>query len=231
MAAFVELLTRHGQAITEQEARRPMGLHKRDHIRAILSDASPTLVDALYEEFLPLQTELLKDHCELIPGVLDTVERLRERGIPFACTTGFVSAMLRESIPAITRAGFAPEIFVTPDMVGDQGRPAPWMMFHAARHLGVYPMSRIVKVGDTPLDVDEGRNAGTWTVSVVESGNEVGLSRAQLASLSPRERRAAIASARIRLEAARPHYLIASVADLPPILDDIERRIEQGEKP
>ncbi len=208
-----------------------MGMHKKDHIRALLANPSETLVETLYQEFIPLQTEVLRGYCDLIPGVLDTVARLRERGIPFACTTGFVLPMMRDLIPTVEQAGFVPEIFVTPDLVGGVGRPAPWMMFHAARQLGVYPMSRIVKVGDTPVDVAEGRNAGAWTVALVESGNEVGLSREQLAALTDEQRNAAIAAARSRLEAESPHYLIATVADLMPVIDDIDRRLAQGGRP
>ena len=235
VAAFVELFRRHGFSITEEQARRPMGVHKKDHIRAVLEDAripwSGALLESMYQEFIPLQTEVLRSHCDLIPGVLATVEALRTRGIPFACTTGFVSPMMRELIPAVTEAGFRPQIFVTPDQVGSEGRPSPRMLQLAARKMNIEPMSRIVKVGDTPVDVAEGRNAGTWTVSVIDSGNEVGLSRDQLAAFAPAERDARIAAARARLAAMNPHYLIASVADLLPVLDEIGRRIDKGEQP
>ena len=56
------------------------------------------------------------------------------------------------------------------------------MAYYAARQLGVFPMSTFVKVGDTPIDVAEGHNAGMWTVSIVRTGNEVGLSEQQLKS-------------------------------------------------
>ena len=72
--------------------------------------------------------------------------------------------------------------WVTPDLVGE-GRPFPWMAYYAARQLGVFPMRTFVKVGDTKIDVAEGHNAGMWTVSIVRTGNEVGLSREQLESL------------------------------------------------
>ena len=40
VVAFVELFSRHGVAVTEAEARGPMGAHKKDHIWTILSDVS-----------------------------------------------------------------------------------------------------------------------------------------------------------------------------------------------
>jgi phosphonoacetaldehyde hydrolase len=126
--------------------------------------------------------------------------------------------------------GYESELWVTPDLVG-QGRPAPWMAFYAARQLNVYPMSAFVKVGDTPADVAEARAAGMWAVSVVECGNEVGLSQAELAALSTEARRARISTARARLASCGPHYLINTTADLLPVVDEISARLARGERP
>jgi phosphonoacetaldehyde hydrolase len=105
------------------------------------------------------------------------------------------------------------------------------MAYYAARQLGVFPMSTFVKVGDTPIDVAEGHNAGMWTVSVVRSGSEVGLSEQELKAMSSSERDRLLAAARQRLEANRPHYIIDTVADLMPIIDEVSSRINRGERP
>ena len=103
VVAFVELFARHGVAVSEAEARGPMGTHKKDHIWTILSDAAvgerwahvhgaaPNRddLDRLYEEFTPLQMEVLKLHCDVIPGVPEVARQLRARGIKIANTTGF----------------------------------------------------------------------------------------------------------------------------------------------
>src|SRR5271154_6977428 len=95
VAAFQELFARHGAPISNEEARSPMGAHKKDHIRAVLSDPavasrwekihaarpSEETVDSLYKEFIPLQAEVVKRHCEVIPGVPEVVKELRARGI------------------------------------------------------------------------------------------------------------------------------------------------------
>src|SRR5688500_16631517 len=70
---FIEIFRRRGIEITSAEARGPMGLAKRDHIAAIaglpriaaqwraLQTRDPTDQDvqAMYEESLPLQREVL----------------------------------------------------------------------------------------------------------------------------------------------------------------------------
>lgn len=244
VVAFVELFARHGVTVSEEEARRPMGTHKKDHIWTMLTDPNistrwekangekPTreMLERLYEEFTTLQMEVLKRHCDVIPGVPSVVKELRSRGIKIANTTGFDTGMMVDLIRLAAEGGYSPDLWVCPDQVGG-GRPAPWMAFYAARHLGVYPMCTFVKVGDTANDVAEAHNAGMWAVSVVRSGNEVGLSRQDLENLPAPMRERVLAAARSRLEATGPHYIIDSVADLMPVIEEISARLAHGEYP
>lgn len=188
------------------------------------------MLDRLYQEFTPLQIAMLERHCEVLPGVPDVTAALRQRGIRFASTTGFDSSMMEGLIRSAQANGYTPEIFVGPDMVGG-GRPAPWMAYHAARHMGLYPMRHFVKVGDTPADVAEAQNAGMWAVAVVATGNEIGLSQAQLAALPEAERQQRLDAARRKFVALGAHDVIDSVADLLPVLEAIAQRIARGERP
>ncbi len=244
VAAFVELFARHRVNVSVAEVREPMGAHKRDHIWKLLSDPAiasrwetahgvvPTraLLDQLCAEFVPLQVEILARHCELIPGAAEVAASLRQAGIKVANTTGFESGMIEHLVRSAEAAGYVPDLWVCSDQVG-QGRPAPWMIFHAARHLNVYPLRTFVKVGDTPADIAEGHAAGTWVVAVVASGNEVGCSAEELAAWPAAEREARLDAARRKLAAARPHYLIDTVADLMPVIREISARIDRGEMP
>ena len=44
-------------------------------------------------------------------------------------------------------------------------------------------MESIVKVGDTLPDIDEGLNAGRWTIGLTQTGNEIGLNDAEIEAL------------------------------------------------
>ena len=244
VVAFVELFKRHGVSVSEEEARRPMGTHKKDHIWTVLTDPAvcarweqangekPTkeLLERLYAEFTPLQTEVLRRHCDVLPGVPEVVAELRQRGIGIASTTGFDTGMMVNLVKEVARQGYSPDYFVCPDQVGG-GRPAPWMAFHAARQLGIYPMRSFVKVGDTPNDIAEAYNAGMWAVAVVRTGNEVGLSAQALEALPEERREAVLSAARERLQALGPHYVIDSTAALIPVIDEISERLGRGERP
>ncbi len=244
VAAFVELFARHGVALSPREARGPMGAHKRDHIRSLLnqpeiarrweqgngSAPSDDDLERLYTEFAPLQTAVLVKHCDVIPGVPGIVAALRERGIRIANTTGFDSSMMQGLIEQAREGGYTSDLWVCPDIVGE-GRPAPWMAFYAARKFGIYPMSTFVKVGDTPLDIAEAHAAGMWAVAVTRSGNEVGLSRQELEAMPDGEVRECLAAAHARLSAGGPHYIIETVAELLPVIDEITARLQRGERP
>lgn len=244
VAAFVELFARHGVAVSAQEARRPMGAHKLDHIWTMLSDpeiaarwekangsrVSRPLLQKLYAEFAPLQIETIKKHCDVIPGVVEIVAELRRRGILIANTTGYDTSMMVDLIQLAKRAGYSPDLWVCPDMVG-RGRPAPWMAFYAAQKLDVYPMRAFVKIGDTPNDIAEAHAAGMWAVAVTRTGNELGLSKEEFDALSEPEQRDRIAVAQTRLAACGPHYIIESVADLLPVVDEITARLARGDRP
>jgi phosphonoacetaldehyde hydrolase len=241
---FVEVFARHGVAITMQQARGPMGSEKRTHIAAITvlpevaeawhrarnrpcTDAD---IDAMYAEFVPLQIESLPRFADLIPGTLEAVAEFRKRGLKIGTTTGYNAEMMRVLAAEASRRGFEPDCIVSSDMV-PEGRPAPWMALKAAALMGVYPMSAIVKIGDTIPDIHEGLNAGMWTIAVAATGNELGLSQPEAEALPPDEREARLAGARERLHATGAHYVVDSIADTPPILDQVETRLASGEGP
>jgi phosphonoacetaldehyde hydrolase len=86
-------------------------------------------------------------------------------------------------------------------------------------------------VDDTGVGIEEGRNAGLWTVAVAVSGNEVGLSLQEWSALSAPEQADARGRAYERLQSVAPDYVIDTVADLDRVVDAIQARIAAGERP
>jgi len=228
---FVDLFRRHGLAVTDAEARGPMGTAKRDHIAALAAlprvaaewrsahgrDVGEADVDALYAEFIPLQLESLPAFDDLIPGTLEAVAALRRSGIKVAVTTGYNTAMTDVVLAGARRQGFVPDAVVCASDVA-AGRPAPWMIFRAMEATGVWPPAAVVAVGDTIADVEAARNAGVWAVGVTATGNMLGLSRAAHDALAPADRAARLAKARDAMLAAGAHAVIEGIGDLPALL-------------
>jgi phosphonoacetaldehyde hydrolase len=233
-----QVFARFGIPLSEAEVRRDMGLAKKDHIGKILSlprvgDAwqalrgrapTPDDVEELYQVFIPLQLSCLAEYSALIPGVGAAVARFRRRGLKIGSTTGYTRAMLDLLVEQSAKAGYQPDCSLSPDDVGS-ARPAPFMLYENAVRLRVFPLAAIAKVGDTPADIHEGLNAGAWSIGVAATGNAIGLSHADFEALDPDERRTRVVNARAELERAGAHFVVDAVAQLDPVLDEIDARL------
>ena len=242
--AVTAVFARHGISLSDADARRDMGIFKKDHIRRILAmphvaacwreehGATPEErdVEVLFAEFQPLQMSILEEYSGLIDGTAEITERLRSAGLKVGSSTGYTRAMLDVLVASAARSGYRPDLALCPDDT-DGGRPYPWMCLRAALEFRLRSTSAAVKVGDTPSDIAEGLNAGMWAVGVSSTGNEIGLSAAEFAALPADERQTRVGQACHQLTAAGAHYVVDSVALLYPVLEEIDRRMAAGERP
>lgn len=125
---------------------------------------------------------------------------------------------------------FHPDSVVCPDEV-PAGRPYPWMCYQNAMNLQVFPMEAVVKVGDTLPDIEEGLNAGTWTVGIALTGNLLGLREDEVKALTPEQGRKERKRIARQLHQAGAHFVIDGIWDLPGVLDEIELLLARGERP
>lgn len=245
IAPFVETLERLGLEVTVAEARGPMGLLKLDHLRKLFElDRATAQFKAKYgrawteddvrtaydQHFIPLQLGCVRDCSKLLPGVLATVAALRGQGLKIATTTGYFSEAAELAYAAAADQGYKPDFNFNPGHV-PAGRPAPWMVYRAMEAAGVYPPCCVVKVGDTVPDIEEGRAAGAWSVGVISTGSDVGLSEDEWNALAKPEQQRQLDTVGRKLRDAGAHFTIPSIADLPGLVAEIDRRLAAGERP
>jgi phosphonoacetaldehyde hydrolase len=239
--ALQSLFARHGIDLSAADARRDMGLLKRDHIQAIMTlpavrarwitvagrEPEDGDVGKLFEEFSALQGSIVPRHSQLIEGVAETVSEWQRRGLRIGSTTGYTREMLAPILAQAIANGYRPDASVCPDEVG-AGRPAPWMLARNAQLLDVYPPSLCVKIGDTPSDIEEGINAGMWTIGITRTGNLVGLDASAWAQLSAREKDQKLKIAEEELRNAGADFVAEDLPACDDILGLIERRLNDG---
>ena len=245
MGAFVRLFANHGIQISIAQARVPMGLPKLAHIAALGAmpgiaaqwqlvkgrDFSAQDAAALLKEFVPMSAASAMEHSDFIPGFLDSYAWLQEHHIGVATTTGYTRFIMEPLIAKAARAGFCPTRTVCCDDVA-HSRPSPLGMQECMAALGlVGQSSAVVKVDDTAPGLQEGLNAGCWTVGVAASGNALGWNWDQWVHASEDEREHVLADARAALRSAGAHEVIDSVAHLRAALAAIEARVAAGETP
>ena len=241
---FVQVYEHQRVPITMDEARAPMGAHKKVHIERISQlDAvrrrwqevhgrppNDGDVNAMFEEFVPLQLACLSEYSKLIPGTLEVVADLRKRGAKIGSTTGYLSEMMKINRDDAKRQGYEPDSTVCASDV-PAGRPYPYMCLQNAINLKVTTVQSCVKVDDTVPGVEEGLNGGMWTIGLAVSGNEVGLPLEQWQALSEQDKTIKRARAYARMHQCGAHYVVDTIADLLPCIDDIQGRIRRGETP
>jgi phosphonoacetaldehyde hydrolase len=244
VAVFIEVFKRRGVEVTTAEARGPMGLMKKDHVRRMCETESVATkwqkvhgrrpdesdVDAMYEDVEPLMVSSVGTTAEPIPGLHEALKEFRKAGIRVGSCTGYTAPIMAVLAEEARKRGYVPDSVVCPSDV-PAGRPYPWMCYQNAMNLRVYPMAAMVKVGDTVSDIEEGLNAGMWTIGVTKTGNELGLTEPEVAALAPEELRKRLGAVRLRLHAAGAHYVAESIESCPDLIAVINGRLARGERP
>lgn len=241
---FVEAFAEFGITITLAEARGPMGRGKWDHIRALCDnpaiaerfrqshDHLPDDADVtrIYQRFMPLQVEKVAHYSGVIPGTQEAIAALRARGIRIGSCSGYPRVVMDKVVETAASQGYAADHVVATDEVPN-GRPHPAQALANAIALGARDVAACVKVDDTAPGIVEGRAAGMWSIALLLSGNALGLDYAGFMALTEAEKQAARQRIAPTLEDARPHYMIDTIAELPAVIEDIERRLQAGEMP
>lgn len=238
---FIEVFRKREVIVSMEEARMPMGLAKKDHVRELFKidniqkqwiaeygrSSNESDVEEIYAELEPALAAIVGNYSKPIPGAIQLISILQDRGIKVGTTTGYVEEMMNNIIPFTSVAGLLPDAIVSSSEVS-AGRPAPWMIYLNCEIMNVYPLSQMVKIGDTVADIQEGINAGMWTIGLTKSGNEIGLSAEEVEKADPVWLMEQIAHAGKKLLNAGADYVAEGVWECLPILEEIDRKIQAG---
>ncbi len=229
--------------LTKDEINKPMGMEKKAHIRQLLSTENATQqwekeynrkwneedVENLYQVFEKELFNVVEEYSVPIDGVVETVNKLKENGIKIGSTTGYTSQMMTKVLPKASALGYEADCVVTPD-VTKASRPTPFMLFECMRQLNVYPPKSVVKVGDTVVDIHEGKNAGAWSIGILVGSNLLGLSKEEYENLSKEELDAKKAIAIEKYKEAGADLVIDSIKDLPLAIEEINFMLNKEDK-
>lgn len=236
MGAFVRLFEHHGVEVSIEQARVPMGLPKIDHIRAMgrmpeiaqgWRDAhsgrefTDTDAQMLLREFEPMSAAAAWERREFVPGWMETYEWLSKHNIKVATTTGYTRRIMTPILEDASKRGFMPSLTICCDDV-ERSRPDPMGIYACCRAMSVVAGRHVLKVDDTAPGIAEGVNAGCTTVGVAASGNTLGWDIEQWRVCDATIREAALTQATRQLQIAGADHVIASVADLPLIIQQLE---------
>lgn len=173
--ALCETLGKHGYTTTVEAANNLMGIPKPVAIAHLIEQAGGKVngqVAIIHQDFLENMIDFYKNRPGIreIEGATEVFKTLRERGIKVALDTGF-SRDITDTI--INRLGWNDNNVLDATIASDEvenGRPHPDMIFKLMEQLEISDAQAVAKVGDTPVDLQEGTSAGCKIVIGVLGG-------------------------------------------------------------
>jgi phosphonatase-like hydrolase len=171
--ALSTALAHHGIKSSAEEIRKLRGASKREVVRHFVEKQAPPgadrdrLIAAIYNEFSSKLIELYRT-VPPIPGAEEAIQQMRRDGYVIATSTGFDRAITGSIFQRLGWEKYFAAMITSDDVI--EGRPAPFMLFHAMEAAHVESVAEVMAVGDTPLDMQAGTNAGLRAVVGVLSG-------------------------------------------------------------
>lgn len=163
------------------------GKEKRSAIRDLIVESTgeaptETLLNKMYSEFLTrLKHNYEVNEVRLFPSVRPCMDWLRQQDISIALSTGYVRPVAQQLVDIVDlKAGKDFDLLITAEDVAN-GRPQPDMIQLICNRLGI-PPRRTLKIGDTQIDIQEGKNAGVAVSAGVTTGAQ---NRAFLSQVLP----------------------------------------------
>lgn len=215
---------------------KDMGMKKLDHIYALSKEDSfkdqfkqvykrpheENDLQDIYNIFCSLQRKSLRTDVELIPETRKTINYLRERDIKIGVTTGFSKDQMNIALDLLKKHDIIPDSAVSSTCFNHPGRPNPYMIHHLMDELKVSDPRKILKVDDTCVGIQEGRNAGCLTVGVARwSINMNVTSEEEQNNLTDKTIKEKLNKSRSILLKEDPTYLINTLDELKYCIDPL----------
>jgi len=239
--AFKKAFKNAGIELSDDDIRQDMGMAKWDHVGKILEldDVKQQWQDKyselpnnddrkkIYSDFQQSLLHYLREYTELKSGVLKTFNYLKEYGIKVATTTGYTAEMMKIVKDKAAEYGYTPDFVVTSEDVDGMGRPSPAMIQLIMKKFNIDDPKKIIKVGDTLVDIEEGLNAGVKTVGIVEGSSLMGLSQVEFDELNNEEQIAKRNDVKRKFEAVNADFVIDSIFDLVQIIEYLNESMDK----
>lgn len=178
------------------------GREKLEAIQNILKRyariADKDLANEIYSDFMDLLSKAYEDIDVLPqPNAEELFQILKKRNIRVILNTGYHADIAESLVKKLGwEKGIEFDSLITSSDV-EKNRPDPEMIDLAMDIYGVVDSKKVIKVGDSIIDIEEGQNAGC--------GLNVGITTG--------------AHTFLQLQSANPDYIIGNLMELVPIID------------
>ncbi len=180
-------IVKHGfDASLELVLELGAGKEKYQAIKDVLTKIAPENsddADPIFEDFKVMLDEAYNDlEVKPIDGIESLLVELKHQGIKVVFNTGYNKKVATHLLEKLKwDSGVHYDLLITADDV-EKGRPYPDMIQKAMKHFDINDSSKVLKAGDSAIDIEEGKNANCGITIGVLSGAQT---KAQLETVKP----------------------------------------------
>lgn len=174
----------------------------------------------IYAKFLKELKKSVLQFAGFHPYVSETIRMLKARNVKIGSTTSYPADIVKGLQSLAKKQGCQPACCAVPDKFG---RPYPYMLFENMKKLNILSVENVIKVGDSTLDILEGKNAGIFSIGVVEGSYELGCTKEAYEAMPIQERHTFYRNAEEKFRKAGADLVIASMKELPDAIRLIEK--------
>ena len=227
--------------------RKDMGLSKEDHIHKLLEEKEvqkqwinkyrqrPSKADrlSLFSDFQFMQERETKLNMKVLPHTAKCISRLKKDNIVTGVTTGFDSEQMDRIKWLLESENIFLDSYVSSTCLDKPARPEPHMIFENMKRLNLDDPRRIIKIDDTVSGIQEGLNAGCWTVAVCRWSSNMNVDSVKDMDILDNfnadnnytenyyQLRERINKCRQIMASSGAHYVINTLYELQNVIDDI----------
>ncbi len=175
--AFQTALKAYGYTVPVEKINPLMGYKKTDAIKKILDEfenepVSVAYINDIHQNFLKLMVDHYSSATEIkpLPHAEDVFAYLKNKNIKIGLDTGFpkeITDVIIDKLGWLQRA-IVDHVISSSEVPA--GRPFPYMIEALMLQTGVKDANKVIKVGDTEVDVFEGKNAGCLYSIAITTG-------------------------------------------------------------
>jgi phosphonatase-like hydrolase len=192
--AFYKSFLQNGFHLSYERVNEQRGKRKREAIQNLIpSGLSSGVEDKIYDDFMNLIKASINNFSEM-PGASDLFKFLKCNKVKVAFGSGLPLDFIYTLMKSLNWCADDFNYIGSSESIG-KGRPDPVMIIDAMGKLNVADKRKVLKVGDTVADLQEGKNAGVMTAAVLTGTQK-----------------------RLELEKQKPDFILESVSQLPQIL-------------
>ncbi|MCP9333095.1 phosphonoacetaldehyde hydrolase [Lentilactobacillus hilgardii] len=229
-------LKQFGIEVTFAELRQEVGLEPLTQIKTLMGREDiqkrwyimhPDIsleegISQIYKWFNRNIMEVLPQIAKVKAGMPTLISYLRTQGIRFATTTQYTKEMLDQILPLASEQGFDPFINITAEDLNRTDCLDSDMISQAMRKLRIRNPRTVIKVGDSPKDILEGKDAGVVTIGMIEGSSLIGMSQQEFSILPFVRRNSMKNQVAAELEKAGADYVVENAKDLLRLIKELD---------